>query len=215
MINNFLLVLTALIWGLAFVAQTSGTSIGTFTYNAIRCILGMLTLTPLFIYSVKKNKPDIKYAIKGGFMCGLAMFLGANLQQYGLKFTSAGKTGFLTAIYSVLVPVFGVFVGKKTGFKVWLSVLISMIGMYLLCVKEGFKIALTDLIIIGCAVSFAFQILFINHYSQRMDGIVLSFFQLGAVLVLSLISSLLFEKIVVEDIKKCMLSILYTGICSS
>lgn len=214
---SLLLVLTAAIWGAAFVAQSSGMEyIGPYTFNAIRCLLGSFVLLPLIIKSSKKegNIPFNKTTIIGGICCGISLFLASSFQQIGMLYTSPGKAGFITALYSVLVPIFGLFIGHKTQLKVWLSAGISLLGLYFLCVTEGFTIATGDLLVLVCAIMFAFQILFINHYSPIVDGIKLSFLQMLITSVLSAIVMFFTEKPVLNDIAQCWLPLSYAGFLS-
>ena len=138
--GNLMLILTALIWGSSFVAQSVGMNyIGPFTFNAIRCIIGGIVLIPIIVIMDKVKKESNtkginKQVIVGGILCGIALFLGSTFQQFGISFTTVGKAGFITALYIVLVPLLGIFLKKKVSLKIWLSVLISIIGLYLLCI---------------------------------------------------------------------------------
>ncbi|MDO4478495.1 MAG: DMT family transporter [Lachnospiraceae bacterium] len=186
--NSAFLVLAALIWGIAFVAQsTGGDAIGPWAFNCIRMIVGAISIA-IFIPIMDKLKMtktatsptplDKKILLKGGIICGCIAFFATNLQQLGITAgASAGKAGFLTTCYVVLVPVLAIFLKKKCGWNVWVSVVFAIIGLYLLCMKGSFSLELPDLLLILCALSFSVHILTIDHYSPMVDGVRLSCIQ--------------------------------------
>lgn len=182
--NNLLLILTAFIWGSAFVAQSVGMdNLGPFTFNSIRCLLGGLVLIPVIILRKRNSKnkdlipADRKTLIVGGICCGAALAVGSSLQQIGLIYTPAGKAGFITALYILIVPIFRALGGKKAGLKIWSGVIVALIGMYFLCINDGFSISKGDFLIFLCAVAFSIHILVIDHFAPVTDGISLSCIQ--------------------------------------
>ena len=168
---NFLLFLTALIWGFAFSAQRFGAQyLKPFWFNGIRFALGSISLVPLIVYR-KKQKNTVqnstKYLFVAGILCGICMFAGASLQQIGIETTTAGKAGFVTGLYVVLVPVIGLLMGRKTGRMTWLAVIIAVLGLYLLTVTENFTIGKGDLIVLAGSLFWAFHILIIDHFRRK------------------------------------------------
>ena len=211
---NLLLVFTAMIWGSAFVAQKSGGTIGGFTYNGIRTLLGGLVLIPVY-FLLRKNK-EMKSSIIGGIFCGLALFIASNLQQFGINNTSASKAGFITSLYAIIVPFLSVFLHKKIRPIVWLSVVISLIGLYLLNYSaEGLSINIGDIQLMLCALAFAFQILIIDHYSDHVNGVLMSATQFIVSGILSIVCMFLFEKPQINAILASQWPIVYAGVFSS
>lgn len=219
-----LLVLTAFIWGTAFVAQSVGMDyIGPFTFNGVRNLVACVALSPViffFDFTRKKKgivKPEFqnKLYIKGGIICGIFLFAASSLQQIGIMYTTAGKAGFLTALYIVFVPVLGIFFRKKTGILVWICVIIALMGAYLLSVKEGFSIAYSDIYLLICAVLFSWQIIFIDKYAPLTDNVKLSFVQFLTTGVISTVIALVVEHPSIANILACAGPILYTAVMSS
>lgn len=179
--NSFLLVLAAFIWGIAFVAQsTGGNAVGPYTFNCIRSVLGGIVLLPVIRLSDRlhwsRKKPvsreDWQILLTGGVACGIALSIASNLQQVGIYMGSpVGKAGFLTACYILIVPILGLFLKKKCGWNIWLGIVIAVAGLYLLCIQESFSIQFSDFLLLLCALSFAVQILIIDHYVDRVDGV--------------------------------------------
>ncbi len=221
--QNVLPVISAVIWGSAFVAQSvSAEKVGTFMFNAARCLIAtvflgiMILVSDKFNFAItKKNVGTKKDLIIGGICCGTALFIASNLQQYGIRFTSVGKAGFITALYIVLVPLFAVFMGKKSTITVWISVIIATAGLYLLCITEKFTISKGDIFVFLCAIMFSFHILTIDRFTNITDGIRLSCVQFATCFVLSLICTLFFEKNSVSAIMECLWPIIYAGVFSS
>ena len=218
--------LAALIWGTAFVAQSVGSRyIPPFAFNATRSFIAVLFL--LLVSRItdaaetrRGNPPpatDWKKLMEGGLVCGIVLAAANNLQQAGIADTSAGKAGFITAFYVVLVPVLGIFLRRKTGLRIWLSVGLAGVGLWLLCIKSGeqFNLEPSDLFLILCAVVYALQIYAIDHYAQFLDGIKLSCAQFVVAGAIGLILSLLFERFDPANLLKCVLPILYVGVLSS
>lgn len=217
---NFLLLLTAAIWGFAFTAQRVGSQyVGAFTFNGIRFALGSISLIPLIIYFNKKEKNNnIKQAagetILPGILVGTLLFSGSTLQQIGLIYTTAGKASFLTGLYIVLVPVIGIFLKHKIGKSAWAGVLLAVIGLYLLSINENFTIAFGDLLQVIGAFFWAFHILTIDYFTKKVEALKLSCVQFATCSVLSLICALIFEKITVSGIVSAGVPILYGGLLS-
>lgn len=182
--NILLLLMTDLIWGTAFVAQsTGGDEVGAYAFNCIRFLIGALVLIPVIKLLDKggytSNRPRTRDERRvlwlGGICCGISLCLASNLQQVGITMgTEAGKAGFLTATYILMVPVIGLIFKRKCGAKIWLGVGITLIGMYLLCVNGEFYLRKQDILLILCALCFAIQILFIDHFSPMVDAVRLS-----------------------------------------
>ena len=212
-----------MIWGLAFVAQSIGADyVGPFTFNAMRFFVGavaIFALMPLLGKTEKSEGVEFKGTKKdlliGGVLCGIAMTAATNLQQFALAETSAGKAGFITALYIVIVPILEIFLKKKVPAKTWISVLLAVFGLYFLCITDELKIGKSDFCIILCALIFAVHIMVIDHYSEKVSGVKLSFVQFTVAFILSFICMLFTEKPSFEAIKACLLSILYLGIFSS
>ena len=220
-------ILAAFIWGTAFVAQDlCADSIGTFAFNATRYFIAVLALLVVIAVSdkAKKNRPtptaeEKKAANKqlwlGGLCCGVALAIASNFQQAGLVAgTDAGKAGFITALYVVLVPVFGLFFKRKVSLPVWIAVVCSVVALYLLCIKGDFSLAAGDLLILVCAVCFAVHILVIDHFTAYCDGVKLSCLQFLFAGIISAVCMFLFEDVDFAAIWSCILPLLYVGIFS-
>jgi drug/metabolite transporter (DMT)-like permease len=221
--GNFCLLLAAVIWGAAFVAQSVSTEyVGAFTFQCVRSLLGCLVLLPVIAVIDRRNgapakshtKQEHKLLWQGGIACGVILFIASNLQQFGISETSAGKAGFITALYIVLVPVAGLFFHKKAGWNVWCGVLLAACGLYLLCVTEGFSIARGDFLVFLCSVAFTAHILVIDHFSDKVDGVRMSCIQFLVNSILSGICMFLFESPKPAAILDCWLPIAYAGILS-
>lgn len=224
--GNIMLMLTAIIWGTAFVAQKAGMDlIGPIAFNGIRTLVGAVALVPVILIMNRKKKekePLNKTLLIGGLCCGLALCAAGNVQQIGLYYTSVSHTGFITALYVVIVPLMGLFIGKKVTPIMWACVAASAIGLYLLCIPpSGFgSINVGDIIIFICAICFAVHILVIDHFSPKVDGVKLSciqFFVAGLVslLIMPIVDPALgFDLPTVSDILGSWFTILYAGIMS-
>ncbi len=209
-----LLLLTSLIWGFAFVAQSvSSESVGPFTFNGIRMLIGALVLVPFAIPVLRKHRGDGTYwkkAVKGGILCGLCLGTAAVTQQIGVSLSGAGKGGFITSLYIVLVPFLSLLTGQKIRKAIWLSAVMALAGMYLLSIGEGFSISKGDIYLIICSFLFALHIMVIDITGKDTDGIVLSFFQfLTAGILCS--AGMIFEKPEAGAILDAWLPILYAG----
>jgi len=217
--GNLMLLLTAFIWGIAFVAQSVGMDyVGPFTFNCVRCLIGGAFLIPCIgLLDRIVGKPEIqnkKQLLTGGICCGCALFAGSTLQQIGIQYTTAGKAGFITALYIVLVPLMGFFIGKMIGKKVWISVALAAIGMYFLCVNEEFHIGKGELFVFGCALAFTVHILVIDYFSGKADGVRMSCIQFWVCGILSGGGMLITEQPSVPSIVSAWLPICYAGILS-
>ena len=231
--NSALLLLTALIWGVAFVAQKDGMAyVGPFTYNCIRSLVAgvfLLAVLPLLDRLRSRDetfaKGDARTILLGGAACGLALFVAANLQQYGIALQSAdtnvGKAGFITACYVVIVPVLGLALGRRSPARVWVAGVLAVAGFFCLCIMDGLldgqglSLERSDLLLMLCAVVFSVHILVIDHFSPMADGVRLSCVQFFVCGLLGLPCMFLFETPVWADILDCAMPILYGGVLSS
>ena len=216
---NILLFIAAFIWGTAFVAQKSGGAIGSFTFNGIRTFIGGLVLLPLVLKNRKdKTQPVFtKQELIGGIVCGFFLFVAASLQQFGLAYTTAGKAAFITTLYVVFCPILSLIVHKKkTRPLVWLCVVLDVIGLYLLCMTDAsFSIQIGDTLVILCAVAFAAQMVSVDNFIDRIDGIKLSCIQFLFSGLLGIICMFIFESPVsLSNIMTAWFPILYAGVIS-
>ncbi|MEE8885096.1 MAG: DMT family transporter [Eubacteriales bacterium] len=233
--HSLYLLLAAFFWGTTFVAQSVAMDdLGPYTYNMCRCFVGALVLLPLAIYTGRIDPlavnyrgadiPDVsrshgerwKSLLTGGIVVGLCMFMAGGLQQVGLVYTTAGKSGFVTALYIVLVPIFSlIFFRKKCSPLVWLAVVLAVVGFFLLCIQSGFTINKGDLITLGGSVFWALHILSVDHFVQKTNGIQLSCVQLVMSGICSGVVMVLFETPTWHSVIACAGPILYAGIFSS
>ena len=240
--GNLLLLLTSFIWGSAFVAQSSGMDyVGPYTYNMARNVLAFLFLIPV-IYVIGKKKgvtdnagsgmgiddvasgeanwksillPD-RTTLVGGIYCGLVMAVASSLQQIGITMTTAGKAGFITALYIILVPLMGVFIGKKIPRIIWFCVVLAMAGFYLLCVKEGFSISKGDILVLFCSVGFSVHIMTIDHFTSKgVDGVKMACIQFAVAAIVMTPVMFLLETPSVSGLLSAWMTIAYAGILSS
>jgi len=224
--GNLILLLTALIWGCAFVAQSVGMDyVGPFTFQCTRSLLGSAVLVPTFLIldqTKKKNgtfvpatKKQKKTQLIAGLICGIIMTVAANLQQTGMQYTTAGKAGFITAIYILIVPILGLFLKKRVSTKLWGCVGLALIGLYLLSVTEGFSSINTgDFYVLLCAIAFAFHILAVDYFVDKVDGVRLSCMQFFVCGIVSGIFMFLKEAPSISSILAAALPIGYAGILS-
>ena len=224
--GNALLMTTAIIWGTAFVAQKAGMDLlGPIAFNGIRTLVGAIALLPVILIMNKKKKekePLNKTLIIGGICCGLALCAAGNVQQIGLYYTSVSHTGFITALYVVIVPLMGIFLKKRITPIMWCCVAASAIGLYLLCIPPtGFgSVNIGDIIILICAGCFAVHILVIDHFSPKVDGVKLSCIQFFVAGLLSLIIMPIVDPALghalptVASVTGSWFTILYAGIMS-
>ncbi|MGI6256405.1 MAG: DMT family transporter [Acutalibacter sp.] len=221
-----LLMLTALIWGTAFVAQSVGMDhLGPCAFTAVRNYIGCVALLPVIALASKlrtgapdgESAPALKKWTTPlwGAVCGLLLGSATLLQQAGMQTASPGKAGFLTALYIVIVPVLGIFLGRRPGIKVWAGVVLALIGAYLLSVKGGEGIATGDLLVIGSAVVFSLHILVVDFVPAGVDGVKLSCIQFFVAALLSTVLALFLEKFTLSDVLSAWVPLLYTGVISS
>ena len=234
--------LTSFIWGSAFVAQSSGMDyVGPYTYNMARNVLAFLFLIPV-IYVIGKKKgvtddagsgtgideeasveanwksillPD-RITLVGGIYCGLVMAVASSLQQIGITMTTAGKAGFITALYIILVPLMGVFIEKKIPRIIWFCVVLAMAGFYLLCVKEGFSISKGDILVLFCSVGFSVHIMTIDHFTSKgVDGVKMACIQFAVAAIVMTPVMFALENPSVSGLLSAWMTIAYAGILSS
>lgn len=222
-----LLVITALIWGLAFVAQSDAMDhIGPLTMNGTRTLLAALVLLPRCLMSDSchgrplnllgvSTKEEKKHVLLAGLLCGVAITIASTVQQIGIKYTTIGKSGFLTTLYVVFVPILALFLGKRVKWNGWLGVVVAMVGMFLICVHENFTINFGDLLTIISALFFAIHILIVDKYVATVSGVRLSFMQFVVCSITCLIGAFIFETISFSTIWSAMPSILFAGILSA
>ena len=217
------LLLGTFIWGMAFIAQSVGMeTIGPFTFQAIRCMLGVIFLflvTFFFDWKIGMRASLQKWKNKklwiSGIICGTALFAATSLQQVGLVYTAPGKAGFLTAMYIVLVPVLGIFVHRKPGINAVVSVLLALVGLYLLSFTDMGSINIGDILLSGCALAFAVQILLIDRFAPDLDGLRLNCVQSLVVSLLSVPCIFLNRETVgLQTILDCWLPLCFAGIFS-
>ncbi len=226
--NSLLLLLTAFIWGVAFVAQSvGGEAVGCFTFNGVRSLIGAIVLIPVILFLDKQKKRELgeekfleqkgdrKTLIIGGICCGLMLCIASNFQQFGISFTTVGKAGFITAMYILIVPILGLFLKKKVGAKVWLGVVLATAGLYMLCMtSESFSLSKGDFLVLICAGFFSLHILIIDYFSPKVDGVRLSCIQFFVCGVISIIIAFIFETPSLGAIVSGWLPILYAGVLS-
>lgn len=233
--NSLLLLLAAFIWGTAFVAQSVGMDyVGPFTFSFSRNIVGGLVLIPAVFLMDKwkersaKNKdlaadPEEDNELswrnpslwKGGVICGIALCVAANFQQVGLQYTTVGKSGFITALYIVLVPLLGILLKKRLRAVIWISVVLAVIGLYLLCMSGSFSLDKGDALTLASALSFAVQILCIDHFAPKTDPVKLCCVEFFVCGILSGMVMLITETVTIDALVKAAVPILYAGVLSS
>ena len=227
--NSLLLLLCSFIWGTAFVAQSAGSGMGAYSFLAGRSWLAVLVLIPtMLVFDAvnrrrtgtdgrPKTEAEKKQLAVAGLVCGTFLFAASAAQQIGITINpSTAKAGFLTAMYVVLVPVFGLFLGRRGSARLWLSMVIAVGGLYLLCMKNGFGgIETSDWILLSCAVLFSFQIITVDHFAPQVDGVRLSLLQFFVVAVESTAAALLFENPTLAEFGANWLPLAYCGVMSS
>lgn len=224
-VSNLILTLTALIWGLAFVAQRVGMEfVGPMLFNGLRFTLGLITLLPLFwLGRIRRNrKPEVTIAAGDsprsvwfwGGAAGLALFAGSTFQQIGIVYTTAGNAGFITGLYIILVPIMGIGLGSKTGPLTWAAALTALIGLYLISVRGGYFLVLGDLLVFFSAFFWALHVHIIGFAASRFDVLLLSIIQYGVTAVLSLAAGFVLEPVDAGSIVLAAPAILYGGVMS-
>lgn len=234
-ISPLLIVLAALIWGISFVAQSEGGDVGSFTFQSIRCTLAFISILVVVLIqgntgknrlNKKKYKDvrewfgDNKILVRSGLICGVTLAVGSIFQQFGIdmqgKDVSTGRAAFLTALYIIIVPIFGIFFKKKVGLMAWLSVAVGTLGLYFISITPGagLSISIADLMLIICAIGFGAQIITVDSVSDRVDGVKLSCIQFLIAAIIATILMLCFEKPDIEVIKANIGPLLYSGVLS-
>ena len=220
----------ALVWGLSFVVQAVD-EIAPFTFTATRSLIGAAVLVPVFLVldairkkrgevptiSLEERKKARRTLLLGGVVCGVVITAAANLQQFGLSMNlEAGKAGFITAMYIVLVPIIELFLGKKSGLVVWISVALAVVGLYFICVKGAFTINKGDICLIFCAVAFSVHITVVDYFGNKVDGVKLSCLQFLFCGVISALAALIFERHLFSfsTLLSYYKTFLYMGVCS-
>lgn len=236
--NSLLLLLTATIWGVAFVAQSVGMDyVGPFTFNMVRSLIGGIVLIPCIFLLGRLNSPEKhmqkenaktgilndgaskaderKTLLKGGICCGILFSLATNIQQIGIQYTTVGRAGFITACYIVIVPILGMlFFHKKSRALIWGAVALALVGLYLLCMTDDFGIGKGDVLVLICSVLFSLHILAIDHFSPKVDGVKMSCIQFLVCAVLSAVPAFLTETIRIGGLLAAWAPILYAGVLS-
>ncbi len=231
--NSLILLLTAIVWGVAFVAQSVGMDyVGPFTFNCVRSLIGGIVLIPCIallnrLGGVEKNsarkveksskayKKQRNQLILGGICCGLALCFASCFQQLGIQYTTVGKAGFITAFYIIIVPILGLFLKKKCGPLVWIGVLFALAGLYFLCMNESLRIGKGDILVFICAVLFSVHILVIDYFTQYVDGVKMSCIQFFVCGIVAGIAMLIFEEPSLTQIIAAWKPVLYAGVLSS
>lgn len=219
--GNLLLLLTAFVWGVSFVFQSKGVeTMPPIAFNGIRSILGGLVLLPVIYFLDKgkrargENTSITKTLIIAGIWCGVFLCVASTLQTIGMVYTSPGKAGFITALYMVIVPIIGLFMGKKPRFIILVSVLIAVAGLYLMCISGSLSLNFGDVLIFLCAFVFAGHILVIDHFSPKVDGVKLACMQFFVCGILDLLISPFTGVPTLSQISGCLIELAYSGIMS-
>lgn len=227
--SSFLLMVAAFIWGTAFVAQKEGLEqIGNFTFLALRSCLAVVFLTPVSLFIYKNNKKKIgngdhnenktfisKRLVLGGVLCGGSVCLASLVQQYGIMLSGVGKSGFLTTLYILIVPLLGLLFKRKVKPVLWFCIILATCGMYFLCVTEAGSVNIGDILLIMCAFLFAVQIMIVDYFVETVDGVRLSLVQFAVSAVISTVGMFLFEEVDPVAIGSAWFSIFYAGVLSS
>ena len=219
--GSLMLLTAAFIWGTAFVAQSKGMDyVAPFTYNAVRTLIGGVVLIPMVFLFGQKSRRKVsennnKISFIGGIICGLVLFAASSFQQLGISLTSAGKAGFITALYVVIVPVISIIFGQKSSLKMWLCAFTAIIGFYLLCIKEGFRLSKGDLYVLICAVFYSVHIIVIDHFNSKgAEPVKMScvqFFTAGSIMMICMF---IFESPALSAVWAAKYTILYAGVMS-
>ena len=219
--GSLMLLTAAFIWGTAFVAQSKGMDyVAPFTYNAVRTLIGGVVLIPMvFLFGQKScrkaSENNNKISFIGGIICGLVLFAASSFQQLGISLTSAGKAGFITALYVVIVPVISIIFGQKSNLKMWICAFTAIIGFYFLCIKEGFRLSKGDLYVLICAVFYSVHIIVIDHFNSKgAEPVKMScvqFFTAGSIMMICMF---IFESPALSAVWAAKYTILYAGVMS-
>lgn len=219
--NSFLLFLTACIWGMAFVSQSKGMEyMHPFTFNGVRCVIGAAALLVYLLVSgywtagKRAERTRWKKNLEAGLWCGIAFTVASTLQQFGIKYTTVGKAGFITTLYIIFVPLAGIFLRKKVAKIVWLAAMMAAVGMYLLCMTESLVLGTGDILVFLCAIVFAIHIMLIDHYAPMTDGPVVSCIQFLVCGVVCTIGALIWGNPTMGQLTDGMGALLYAGVLS-
>lgn len=218
--SSFLLFLTACIWGLAFVSQSKGMEyMQPFTFNGVRSIIGALSLVIYLLFTGKLTKGKFTRTqwmrnLRAGLCCGLALTVASTLQQFGIKYTTVGKAGFITTLYIIFVPLAGVFLKKKVAPVVWAAAVMAAIGMYLLCMTESLVLNSGDIMVFLCAVVFAVHIMVVDYFAEDTDGTVVSCIQFLVCGIVCTVCAVIWEQPEISQITGGMTALLYAGVMS-
>ena len=222
--GSLLLLLTAMIWGAAFVAQSEGMKyIGPLTMQAVRFFLAGLVLLPVIKLLDQKNltvnrpvtKLQKKHQLRCGIICGILLCIANNIQQFGIVYTTVAKAGFITALYMVIVPIIAIFRKKKPTLRIWGCVLLALVGLYFLCMNGAWRLNFGDLLVLICAIFFALHITYVDSVIDSVDGVRLSCVQFFVTAAISAVLMFVFEKPSFSDLLSCWLPVCYTGILSA
>lgn len=223
--HTLLLILAAMIWGFAFVSQSVGAEyVGASTFIALRNWIAVVFLLPVIVFIDRSRMSTLKSTmfaprlLRGGVICGVALFAASVVQQIGIAYTTTARASFITALYMVIVPVFSIFLGNRPSGKIWIGILIGLVGLWLLCIKagEGFgTIGTGDLLMLLSAALFAIQILSVNYFVRYQDGVKLAFWEMFIEALIATVPMLLFDKPTLSQIQGALPAILYAGIMSS
>lgn len=218
--NSFLLFMTAFIWGMAFVFQSKAMDfMHPLTFNGIRSLIGAFSI---FVYLMisrrilgqKPEPSDRAITIRAGILCGIAMTVASTLQQFGIQYTTVGKSGFITALYIIFVPIAGIFFRKKVTGIVWFAAILAAVGMYFLCITESFRLGKGDILVFLCAIVFTAHIMLVDYYSPKMDGVMVSCIQFCVCGIICSIGALIWGHPNLSQITDGMSTLLYGGVMS-
>ena len=218
--GSIMLLLAAVIWGTAFVAQSKGMDyVEPFTYNSVRTLIGGIALIPVTAVLSKSSSqnsgPNVKVSVIGGICCGIILFAASSFQQLGISLTTAGKAGFITALYVIIVPITGLFLGKRPHIKIWVCAAVAVAGFYLLCVKSSFTVSNGDVYVLISAFFYAFHIIAIDYFNVRKaDCILMSCIQFFTAGIIMAVCMFIFEAPALKNVFEARYTILYTGIMS-
>lgn len=212
--------MTAFIWGMAFVFQSKAMDfMHPLTFNGVRSLIGALSI---FVYLMisrrilgqKPEPSDWKITIRAGILCGIAMTIASTLQQFGIQYTTVGKSGFITALYIIFVPIAGIFFRKKVSGIVWFAAFLAAVGMYFLCITESLRLNKGDILVFLCAIGFTAHIMLVDHYSPKMDGVMVSCIQFCICGILCSVGALIWGQPNLSQITEGMSTLLYAGVMS-
>ncbi|HHE38065.1 MAG TPA: DMT family transporter [Candidatus Cloacimonetes bacterium] len=213
--TDILLLISALIWGFAFVAQRAGMQfIGPFTYNSIRFLMGGIFLIPFIKRKKIFQKSSFKINLKFGIILGIILFIGSSFQQSGIVYTTAGNAGFITGLYVIFVPILGIFISRKTGKGTWIGALLAVCGMYLLSASSKVEMNFGNFLVFISATFWAVHVLLVDNFTKKIEPLILACIQFLVCSVLCFFSMLLFEEPTFPAIQSALIPLLYGGLIS-